>query len=80
MCTHHNLNARPLRHGTQNRRLRHPLRRLRGVGYAAVAVAALVAAGLQPPHAGDVEVGTARVAAAAGDFATWVTTSPVGLR
>jgi hypothetical protein len=42
------------------------LRRLHGLAYAAVAAGAMAAAGLQPPHTAEVEVGTVMVATTAG--------------
>jgi hypothetical protein len=46
------------------RHVKRHLRRLQGLAYAVVAASAAAAAGLQPPHARDVEVGTVSVATA----------------
>ena len=52
------------------------LRRLHGVAYAVIAAGAMAAAGLQPPHAAAVEVGTVAVARAAVDELAWPAATP----
>ena len=56
-------------------RLGRGLRRLHGLGYAMVAAGALAAAGLQPPHAAAVEVGTVAVATGVDGLA-WPAATP----
>lgn len=57
--------------GADWRRSGSGLRRLHGLAYAVVAAGAMAAAGLQPPHAAAVEVGTVQVATAAGADLGW---------
>lgn len=57
-------------------RLGRGLRRFHGLAYALVAAGAMAAAGMQPPHAAAVEVGTLMVATTVGDDLAWPATAP----